>query len=118
MTPEEKLAGDTLSVAIWERIRSAVAPLHPTEIRTSQSQIGFYRSHPYAALWRPGQYLRHTKVPLVLSVYTRHRLPSRRWKQVFSPQPRRFTHHVELEGPDDVDDEVAAWLAEAWREAA
>lgn len=41
-----------------------------------------------------------------------------RWKRVVEPAPGRFTHHLELYAPEDVDAEVVEWLAEAWRDAA
>jgi hypothetical protein len=30
------------------------------------------------------------------------------FKEVAHPADRHWTHHLELEGPDDIDDEVAA----------
>jgi hypothetical protein len=44
----------------------------------------------------------------------RHRDESPRWKEVSEPSRGRFVHHLELRSIDDVDDEVEAWLREAW----
>jgi hypothetical protein len=33
------------------------------------------------------------------------------------PAKGRFTHHLELREPDEVDEEVAGWLREAWEAA-
>ena len=52
--------------------------------------------------------------PLVLTVALRHLDTSPRWKEVVEPAPGRFTHHLELRSPDQVDAEVRDRLAEAW----
>jgi hypothetical protein len=66
----------------------------------------------------PGVYLGTGHAPLVLTVALRRRDPSPRWEQVVEPAPSRFTHHLELRSPGEIDDEVRAWLAEAWQGAA
>ena len=92
--------------------------LGPATIRVSRSQIGFRRRRSFAAVWRPGRYLGGKRPPLVLSLFLSHRDPSPRWKEIIEPAPGRFTHHVELHSPAEVDGELAAGLAEAWREGA
>jgi hypothetical protein len=54
----------------------------------------------------------------VLTVGLRRRDGSPRWKQIVEPYPGRFTHHLELRSPGEVDAEVEAWLREAWGLAA
>ena len=56
-------------------------------------------------------------MPAVLSVALSRRVESVRVKQVVQPSPRVWMHHLELASPDEVDDEVAGWLREAWAEA-
>jgi hypothetical protein len=66
----------------------------------------------------PGAYLRGQVAPLVLTLPFRHRGPSPRWKEIVEPHPGRFTHHLELRSSAEIDDEVRAWLQEAWTAAA
>ena len=40
---------------------------------------------------------------------------SPRWKQVVEPTQGHFTHHLELHGPDELDEEVRQWLRQAWK---
>lgn len=42
-----------------------------------------------------------------------HRAASPRFMEVVYPSPALWMHHLELDGPDDVDDEVVGWLREA-----
>jgi hypothetical protein len=50
----------------------------------------------------------------VLTLSFRRRDRSRRWKEIVEPAPGRFTHHLELFSPAEVDAEVRGWLRKAW----
>jgi hypothetical protein len=106
------------SRAIFDAVRRAVDDVGQTEIRVTKSQIAFRRRTGFAQVWRPGMYLARSTVPLVLTIGLRQRDASARWKEVVEPAPGHFVHHLELLTPADVDDEVRAWLKEAWQAAA
>lgn len=110
-------AGHSLALSIHRAVRAAVETIGEAEVRVTKSQAGFRRRRPFAATWRPGQHLKGRGAPLVLSVYLRRRDDWPRWKEVVEPSPGRFTHHLELNAPEDVDAEVRERLAEAWCEA-
>lgn len=109
--------GDDAAFAIHQAVQGAVERLGAAEVRVSKGQIGFYRRRPFAATWRPDQYLGPGQAPLVLSVYLRRRDDGPRWKEIVEPAPGRFTHHVELWSAQDVDAFIESRLAEAWAEA-
>lgn len=113
-TPEEFFAGHEQAAAIFAAVRAAVEAIGPAEIRVSRSQIAFRRRTNFAFVWQPAMYLRRAAVPLVLTVGLRRRDSSPRWKEIVEPVPYRYTHHVELHSPAEVDAEVCAWLREAW----
>ncbi|MBP6546453.1 MAG: hypothetical protein KA220_07035 [Phenylobacterium sp.] len=117
MTVDDFFAGHPEARAVHEAVQSAVEAIGPTRMRIGKSQVGFSREHPFAATWRPEQYLRRASAPLVLSVSLRRRDASPRWKEVVEPKPGRFTHHLELSSAKEIDDFVRARLAEAWKEA-
>jgi len=102
---------------LFEAIRAEVEKIGPAEIRVSKSQIAFKRKRGFAWVWIPGQYLHGQAAPLVLSLALRRLDPSQRWKQVVEPYPGRFMHHLELNSADELDDEVRAFLREAWEGA-
>lgn len=87
------------------------------ELRVTTSQVAFRRHRAFAWVWMPSIYLRGERPPLVLTLALRYRDASPRWKQIVEPAPGRFTHHLELRSPADLDDEVRAWLQVAWEEA-
>jgi hypothetical protein len=104
--------------AIFEAVREAAAAIGRFDVRCTKSQVAFRRRVGFAYVWLPDMYLDRADVPLVLTIGLRRRDGSPRWKQIVEPAPGRFTHHLELRSPDEVDDEVVAWLREAWEIAA
>ncbi|UUR09357.1 DUF5655 domain-containing protein [Sphingomonas glaciei] len=118
MTAEDLLSGHPEALALHKKVEAAIMSIVPAKVVVLKSQVGFYRHHPFAATWRPGQYLSGETAPLILSVYLRHRDTSLRWKEIIEPGPGRFTHHLELRLLADIDLFVRARLAEAWKEAA
>jgi hypothetical protein len=118
VTVERFFGDDTAARALYERVREILERLGDAEVRVGRSQISFRRRRPFAAVWIPGRYLGGDAAPLVLTVYLPARDPSPRWKEVVEPAAGHFTHHLELRRPDDVDEEAAGWLRQAWDAAA
>ena len=54
---------------------------------------------------------------MALSIALPAQLESARIKQVVHPAPRAWMHHIELQGPGEVDDEVRDWLRRAYEAA-
>ncbi|HVL51979.1 MAG TPA: DUF5655 domain-containing protein [Actinomycetota bacterium] len=102
---------------IFDALATNVQEFGPLDIRTSKSQVAFWREHPFAWAWLPEQYLKREAATLVLTVGLRRRDTSPRWKQVVEPAAGRFTHHLELGSVSDIDSEVRGWLREAWEVA-
>jgi hypothetical protein len=117
MTLDAFFREQELSRQIFETVKLAVEGIGPAALRISKSQVAFRNPKVFALVWMPGQYLRRKAAPLVLTLSFRHRDDSPRWKEIVQPSPGRFTHHLELYAPEDVDDEVTAWLRAAWQSA-
>jgi hypothetical protein len=125
MTLDDFFRGRDESRRIFDALRAAVEAVGPVELRVTKSQVAFRkvpaqlrgRGIAFAWAWMPDVYLGPGHAPLVLTVALRRRDSSPRWKQVVEPVPGRFTHHLELYSPGEIDDEVRAWLAEAWQAA-
>jgi hypothetical protein len=117
MTPEEFFVGVPLGTTVVDRVREILAPLD-VEIRVTRSQIAFRAERGFAWLWRPSMYLGKRGVDVVLAIALDRRDASARWKQLVSPTPRMWMHHLEIRRIDDVDEDVAACLLEAARGAA
>lgn len=115
---EQYFAGrDPLSRELFDVVRSAIESIGPATMRVTRSQVAFRRRVAFAWTWLTGQYLRGPVAPLVLTIDLPRRDESPRWKEIVEPRPGRFTHHLELHSATDVDQEVLAWLLEAYGQA-
>lgn len=110
-------AGRTESRRIFDTIMMVVSSFGQVELRVSKSQVALALDKPFAVVWIPEMYLRRPAAPLVLTVSFPERRESKRWKAIHQINTHRFTHHLELWAPNEVDAEVLNWL-EAARDAA
>ena len=117
MTPDEFFADQALPKELFAAIRQEVEALGQVSIRVTKSQIAFRRRRNFALVWMPGQYLRGRVAPLVLTLSLPGRDQSLRWKEIVEPAPDRFTHHLEVYTPVDIDEQVRGWLRQAWEAA-
>jgi hypothetical protein len=117
MNLDEYFGGRDKSRQLFDVLRSTIESIGSAELRVTKSQVAFRRRRAFAWAWIPGKYLGGRGAPLVLTVSLYQRDTSPRWKEIVEPTPGRFTHHLELYSTDDIDDEVRAWLWQAWTEA-
>ena len=117
MTLDGFFTGHDESRHIFEALHDMIVALGPAEMRVTKSQVAFRRCRAFAWAWMPGMYLGGKPAPLVLTLALRRRDPSPRWKEIVEPRPGRFTHHMELRASMDIDEEIRAWLQQAWADA-
>ena len=116
-TLDELFAGQPESARLFAAVQEMIDTIGPVELRITKSQVAFRRRRAFAWAWMPGQYLHGRGAPLVLTLALRRREGSPRWKEIVEPAPGRFTHHLELYVPSDIDNEVREWVQEAWQGA-
>lgn len=114
MDPEAFFAGVPLGLEVHRRVLAILASLGEPRVAVSRSQVAYRRRRSLAWTWLPGRWLRRPGAEVVLSIALPRLDPSPRWKEVANPSPRAWMHHLEVRSAADLDDEVAAWLAEAW----
>lgn len=110
----EFFAGYATSRQIFDVVLAAAADLGPFTLRVTKSQVALIRDKAFAWAWMPEVYLKRKAAPLVLTFSFRERRPWSRWKEITEASPGRFTHHLELWLPEDVDEVVRVWLKGAW----
>lgn len=116
-TEEDFFANSKQGMAIFQAIKQATASIGNTDIRISKSQIAFYHNHGFAYIWQPGMYVKTDK-PIVLSIALNEQIVSPRFKEVVQPAKKHWIHHIEIESPSEIDEEIVSWLKQAYREAA
>ena len=113
-TFREYLDDHSDSADLLDHLRQAIVAIGPVEEKESKSQLAFRRRRTVAAAWAPGQYLGQRGAPLALTLTFAERDPSPRWKEIVEPKPGAYTHHLELNDPNEIDEQVLAWLQRAY----
>jgi hypothetical protein len=99
------------SKVIFDNVWATAQTIGPVAARVSKSQIAVeLEGRPFAWLWIPAKHLGRRAAPLVLTLSFRRPQPWSRWKEIYQAAPDRFTHHLELWRPEDVDADVLEWL--------
>lgn len=111
-------AESSLGLSAYRRVQELLDALGPCDLRVARTQVGWARRRGFAVLWMPGRWLRRPEAEVVLTITSDHLIHSPRWKEVVDVRPGLVTHHLELRSVDDIDSEVGAWLADAYRAAA
>jgi hypothetical protein len=114
---EEFLAGHSLAREVHERVSSLLDGIGPVTARATLSQLAYRRRRAFAWLWLPGTWLARPADDVVLTIALGRHDPSPRFKEVAHPSPRHWVHHLEVRALTDLDDDVAAWLREAYERA-
>jgi hypothetical protein len=102
------LAGkDPEVVAVFRRLVELAEANGPVTVLPEKTRIAFQARMSFAAVtlrrrWLDGH------------VVLARRLEDPRFRRVDSLSPRNHVHHFRLARLDEVDDQVAAWLAEAY----
>ncbi len=116
-TPEKVFSYSPEGLRLCHAVRDAILGAVPATERTTTSQVAFRIRRGFAYVWNPRRYLK-TEVAAVLSIALSRRVESSRFKEVVHASPDVWMHHLELVTADDVDEEVTAWLTEAFGAAA
>jgi hypothetical protein len=116
-TPEEVFRNSPEGLRLCHDVRDAILSAVPATVHTTTSQVAFRNRRNFAYIWNPRRHLR-TEVPAVLSIALPRRDESPRFKEVAHPSPGVWMHHLEVRQAADVNEEVTAWLTEAFDAAA
>lgn len=109
---EKKPGAFLLYQALEERI---LAEIPQVSVKVQKTQISFFNRHQFAcASFLPVRRAKdRPKDFLVVSFGLSCPLASPRIDAVVEPYPNRFTHHLLLSSPGEVDGELMEWLKEA-----
>lgn len=116
MTPRALFDHQPFALSVVDRVTSIVGSIGDATVRTTKSQVAFRRRRGFAYLWPP--VFGGRGVEIILSIALGRRDASPRFKEVAHPTPRVWMHHMEIVDLAQLDDEVEAWLREAFGAAA
>ena len=95
--------------------RRVLAEIGDVRIRVHKTQISFSNRHGFAfvSLLPVRPKARRPDPYITVSFGLRHRVDGPRIDAVSEPYPERWTHHVLIAAPSEIDDELMAWVKEA-----
>lgn len=107
--------GKPLELGLYQILFARMEAAFPqASVKVQKSQISFYDRHLFAAASLPVR--RKKGWPehcLVVTVGLNRQLESPRVAVAVEPYPGRWTHHILLTAPEEIDGELMGWLEEA-----
>ena len=104
------------ALPLYEKFEKSVADLVPdVKIKVQKTQISFYNRHLFACV----SFARVRKKKdcpdcyIVITFVLSHKAESPRIDIATEPHPNRWTHHVLISDPGEIDDELMGWIEEA-----
>ena len=116
MTQDELqfFASHGAALPIYTELRSRVFAQWPdVEVRVARTQITFKARYGFAFVSTRRMGRRCPEVFIIVSFGLGREVRSERIFAASEPYPNRWTHHVIVASPDEVDGELMGWLAEA-----
>lgn len=116
MTQDELLffSGYGEALPIYAALRERVLGLWPdVDIRVAKTQITFKARYGFAFVSTRRMGRRCPDVFIIVSFGLGRKLDSARIFAASEPYPGRWTHHVIVASPEEVDEELMGWIDEA-----
>lgn len=118
MHPDELLFFDKMPaiLPVYARLREQLAAAYPDlGIRVGKSQISFRNRYGFAAASLPWRRVKGWPAEYLLVTFgLAQRLDDPRIAQAVEPYPNRWTHHVLVQTPEEVDETLLRWIDEAY----
>ncbi len=118
MTDEELIFFQRMPemLPVYEKLRGLLAAAYPDMgLKATKTQISLRNRYVFAAVSLPWRKLKGwPKKYVLVSFGLGWKLEDPRIIQAVEPYPGRWTHHVLLEKPEDVDGQLMDWLDQAY----
>lgn len=110
----EKMPG---ALPLYEVLEKRMLARFPdVTIAVKATQVSFYDTLAFAWAWPP--FRKRKGWPdtyLIVTFGLDHQLVHPRIAESVEPYPNRWTHHVIVERPDEIDEELMGWIEESHR---
>lgn len=109
--------GRPAELSLYQRLFAAMESAFPdTSVKVQKSQISFYCPKLFAAASIPVRRKKGWPRECLLVTFGLERqLSSPRIAVAVEPYPNRWTHHVVVSRPEEIDQELLTWLTQAFQ---
>ncbi|MFH5835002.1 DUF5655 domain-containing protein [Proteiniclasticum sp. C24MP] len=101
---------------LYEKLRDNIIKKFPdVAVKIQKSQISFSNRHQFAFVWLPVRKMKNRPERyIVVSFGLPYRIESSRIIEAVEPYPSRWTHHLIIADPLEIDGELMKWIEEAY----
>lgn len=104
------------ALPLYEKLERSVTELVPdVRIKVQKTQISFYNRHMFSCV-SFARVRKKKNCPdsyIVVTFGLGYKVESPRIDIAAEPYPNRWTHHVQISEPSEIDGELMGWLGEA-----
>ncbi len=104
------------ALPVYEELEKRILEDIPNvRIKVQKSQISFYNKHLFACVsfTRVRKGIEYPPSFLTVTFGLGHRVDSPGISAAVEPYPSRWTYHVVISKPEDIDEQLMAWIKEA-----
>ena len=108
--------GNPLELSLYEALYAQMEARFPdASVKVQKSQISFYGKHLFAAISLPIRRKKDWPEHCILVTFgLPNCLADPRIAVATEPYPNRWTHHVVVSSPQQIDGQLLGWLQAAW----
>ena len=112
----EFFSGWPTELGLFEGLSAMIEEIGPAKLEVQKTQIAFGTRRKFAWAWMPTEWARANRPgnPLIVSFSLGRRVEHQRIVEWVEARPGRFTHHVVVHGPEELDGQLREWLEEAY----
>jgi len=101
---------------LFKVVRQILESFGPVIVDVMKTQISFGTNYKFAWVWLPQKWgIKQTEDSMVLSFGLDRLIKDPRIKEVISPYPGRWIHHLVINRAELLDSNVSGWLGEAYQ---
>ncbi len=114
-TIEGLFQGRPEALKLFDAVRRYIESIGPVTVEAMKTQVSFGAKNKFAWVWLPQLWTRmRPENSITLTFVAGRHINHDRIAKAVEPRPGRWTHHVIIEDESDIDEDVRAWLHEAY----
>ncbi len=104
------------TIPLYEAAEALITGMFPdVSVKAGKTQVSYSNRYGFAYLWPPTRKIKgRPGIYIVLTFGLSHQVQHPRIIEAVEPYPGRWTHHVLISSPDELDGQISDWLRQAY----